>query len=174
MWFVRELIDNLLCTYHPFHQNAAEAMFELRLGFPVFPFIVERLVIAILAGPSAYHPTLYYTAALFDMCKMATSEPLTPTVRAAVPPCRRAAVPPRCRAACVVSFVPPPACCSHWLVFTTAVHLQLGMAVRVLYKYAPAIDETALDRLSMWLTHHTSNFGFQWMWNEWCVAVSRR
>lgn len=43
LWAVREVIDDTLCTFHPFHTETARALFALddSLRFPSFVFIAE-------------------------------------------------------------------------------------------------------------------------------------
>ncbi len=43
MWALREMIDDMLCTFHPFHFEAARAIMSLgeSLRFPAFVFMAE-------------------------------------------------------------------------------------------------------------------------------------
>ncbi len=43
MWAVRETIDDMLCTFHPFHAETARALHMLvdSLRFPAFVFVAE-------------------------------------------------------------------------------------------------------------------------------------
>jgi hypothetical protein len=48
----------------------------------------------------------------------------------------------------------------------------LGLAGRVLFKYAHAFDTTVLDRVAEWLAHHVSNVKWRFLWEEWANATA--
>ncbi len=55
------------------------------------------------------------------------------------------------------------------IAVVAAAAVQLAMTVRVLLKYIGGVNECAADALSLWLSHHITNCGYKWIWNEWFV-----
>ena len=54
-----------------------------------------------------------------------------------------------------------------------AVAPPVGRAVRRIFSMlgAEGLDAELSRRISEWFAVHLSNFGFQWMWKEWCVMA---
>lgn len=42
-----------------------------------------------------------------------------------------------------------------------------GRAIRFLYSHLPEMDVELVHRFLDWFSHHLSNFGFSWKWQEW-------
>jgi nuclear cap-binding protein subunit 1 len=55
-----------------------------------------------------------------------------------------------------------------------AVGPAVGRAIRALYAALGAgLDADVARRFAEWFAVHMSNFGFQWVWKEWCVPPPR-
>ena len=48
----------------------------------------------------------------------------------------------------------------------------VGKSIRKLYiSLSEGLDVEVARRFAEWFAVHMSNFGFQWVWKEWCVFV---
>ena len=49
----------------------------------------------------------------------------------------------------------------------------VGKSIRKLYiSLSEGLDVEVARRFAEWFAVHMSNFGFQWVWKEWCVFVN--
>lgn len=62
--------------------------------------------------------------------------------------------------------LPPPGLPGDGLATRT-----VGIAARVLWKNAWALDDAAMPRLACWIAHHAASTRWEWLWDEWAPAL---
>ena len=160
LWAVRELCQDTLILFHPFHSEAAAKLSFFPMGrgrgaprpFDATPLAVEAVLSQSLWLPGPPKPVgmAYYSVIFHHLFREELAErQLQQSID-----------------------VGASATTSSYLM----VPLTLQLCCRALFKYLPLLDDSVADRLSSWLAFHTSNLKFElpisWADKEFLNAIS--
>ncbi len=156
LWAAREVAHDSIPLFWPLHGECAKRLLFPPMGrgrgaptpFPSLPIAIEAVLTQSLWLPAPPSPlsSAYFTVLLLDLFREDAAEAASRSSSSSSSASRG----------------PPPA---------TAAAV-LGLASRVLFKYAPVLDDTLVDRLATWMAQHISNTSFAWLWKEWEGAAA--
>jgi len=148
LWCLRDVAHDVLVTYHPFHGDAAAALVALPTG---------RNRPTVANGDNPGSPPAAWCAAAVSLGVEAV---LMQQLWLPGPP-----VEPPFYTLVMLSLI--AASTLHGALASNAI----GLAARVLWKFAGALDDGLLPPLAAWMAHHTASTKWAWLWDDWKGAL---